>query len=145
MNSIEAPSFCDTTLLHGLLDIDVNIELSLNETSSYQMPQALRHLFATILVCCKPDNLAKLWKKFELLMFDDYAFLYTKSQNIRSKVLAKINHILESMGKTINDYHLVDHITHSSIEENTLKEINEELQIIVDDKDLAAIKSLNHE
>ena len=99
MNSIEAPLFCDTTLLHGVLDTDVNIELALKEASSYQMPQALRHVFTTILVYCKPDNPTRLWKKIEIPMSNDYALLYTEPQNITSKVISKINHILESMRK----------------------------------------------
>ena len=120
-----------------------NFHINIGICSSYQMPYALRHLFAMKLIYCEPDNPKRLWKKFEIPMSDDNALLYNEPNNIRSKVLEKINDILESMGKLISDYHLVDHNTRLSKEENTFKEINEELEIIVDEKYIAAIKSLN--
>lgn len=59
------------------------------------------------------------------------------------KVIEHINSILDSIGKTINDYHLVNYGITSNIEENVFKEINEELQILVDEKDIIATKLLN--
>ena len=76
-------------------------------------------------------------------MFDDYILLYNESNDIKSKVLQNINQILESMGKTIHNYHLTNHDICLNNEGNILKEIDEELQIVVDKKDIAAIKSLN--
>ena len=56
VNDTLTSSFREVALSHGLLDTDDSIELALKEASLYQMPFALRHLFATILVLCKPNN-----------------------------------------------------------------------------------------
>ena len=109
------------------------------------MSYTLRHLFATILIYYKPNNPQKLWENFEKVMSNDYLLLYSKSADIKSKVLKHINCILELMGKSIDDYHLVDYNINLNSEENTFKEINEELQIIVDEKNIATTKSLNPE
>lgn len=78
-------------------------------------------------------------------MSDDYALLDSKSKNIRFKVLEHINSILKSMSKSINDYHLVNYDITSYIKNDIFKEINEELQILVIEKDIIATKSLNFE
>ena len=145
INDIQTLSFHEANLLHGLLEVDNNIELSLKEASLYQIPYTLRHLFATILIYYKPNNPRKLWENFEKTMSDDYLLLYNKSTDIRSKVLKHISCILESMGKSMDDYHVVYYNINLNNEEHTFKEINEELQIIVDENDIVATKSLNPE
>ena len=85
------------------------------------------------------------WQKFEKLMSGDYVFLCSQLNNTKSKVLENINCILESMRKTIDNYDLVDQNVCLNTEENTLKEINEEFEIVVDEEDIVAIKSLNCE
>ena len=100
VNNIQTPSFREAALLHGLLDTNDNIKTALKETSSYQMSYALRHLFATLLVYCKPNNPRKLLQNFENPMFDGYILIDKKSNDtIQSKVLKNISHILESMEK----------------------------------------------
>ena len=49
------------------------------------------------------------------------------------------------MGKTRDEYHLIHHDRHLNNEENILKENNEELQIVVNEEDMATITSLNSE
>ena len=73
-------------------------------------------------------------------MYDDYILLYNESNDIRLKVLQNMNHILESMGKNIHSYHLKIHDVCLNSKENILKEIDEELQIVVDKADIEAIK-----
>lgn len=53
--------------------------------------------------------------------------------------------MLESMGKNINDYHLVDYNINLSEDELFMKEINEELAIIVSEHDILAASKLNEE
>lgn len=78
-------------------------------------------------------------------MSNDYALLDSKSKNIIFRVLEHLNSIIESMGKSINDYHLVNYDITLYIENDIFKEINEELQILVDEKDIVATKSLKFE
>ncbi|XP_062104259.1 uncharacterized protein LOC133815434 [Humulus lupulus] len=49
------------------------------------------------------------------------------------------------MGKNINDYHLVDYNIELSEDEKFMKDINEELEIIVSKKDLFVVSMLNKE
>ena len=44
------PSFREAAQRRGLLEVDNTIDQCLNEAALYQMPSALRRLFATILV-----------------------------------------------------------------------------------------------
>ena len=57
-------------------------------------------------------------------------------------MLKNISHILESMGKTLILYHLIDYTSHPNNDETISKEISEELEIVVDEKDITAITCL---
>jgi ATP-dependent DNA helicase PIF1 len=54
-------SFHEAAQRRGLLEADDTIDECLNEAALYQMPSALRRLFATILVYCEPNDVAELW------------------------------------------------------------------------------------
>ena len=49
------------------------------------------------------------------------------------------------MGKTLDEYHLIGYNSQSKNDETISKEISEELEIVVDEKDIAAITYLNSE
>ncbi|XP_074305530.1 uncharacterized protein LOC141640746 [Silene latifolia] len=53
---ITRSSFRESAYLHGLLEADNSIEQCLAEAVQYQMPTALRRLFATLLIYCQPMN-----------------------------------------------------------------------------------------
>ena len=55
------PSFREAAQMRGLLEADDTIDECLNEAAIYQMPSALRRLFATILVYCEPNDVVELW------------------------------------------------------------------------------------
>ena len=106
------------------------------------MPYTLRQLFATILVYCKPVNPRNLWEKFEVSMFEDYHRSTLNFFNAQLKVLEHIHFVVESMGNNINDYHLVDYDIILNKDERCIKEINDELGIIVSESDLSLKLSL---
>jgi hypothetical protein len=113
------------------------------EASSYQMPYSLRRLFATILVYCNPTNPRVLWEKFEENMSEDFKKSKGLITTLRTRVLQSITSTLESMGKDINIYHLVDYkITFDETEMGS-REISDELHILVSPEDLLAVKLLN--
>ncbi|KAL5575313.1 hypothetical protein UlMin_017012 [Ulmus minor] len=145
VNGVLTSSFREYALLHGLLKGDNNLTLCLQEASIYQMPYTLRRLFATILAYCEPDNPKNLWKNFENNMSEDYYKLNISKIDIKIKVLQQLNCMLESMGKNINDYQIVPYEINLSEDEKSMKEINEELTIIVSEQDLLAASTLNEQ
>jgi len=65
------------------------------------------------------------------------------SENITLKVLENIASILESMGKNIKNYGLIDNDININDNVIIFKEIEDELNIIVPEKDLLSIDKLN--
>ncbi|KAH7546598.1 hypothetical protein FEM48_Zijuj01G0218100 [Ziziphus jujuba var. spinosa] len=63
----------------------------------------------------------------------------------RSKVLGHINIILESMGKTLADYDLLEFDIDDNDIHDDNREISEELSIVINDDDIACAQSLNIE
>ncbi|KAK3222114.1 hypothetical protein Dsin_009139 [Dipteronia sinensis] len=86
-----------------------------------------------------------LWNKFENFLSEDYNKMNTVLSNLTIKTLQSINSTLELMGKNINDYHLVDYNIDLNEDEKGLRDINDELQVIVPEQDILAISSLNSE
>ena len=76
-------------------------------------------------------------------MCEDYSQLNIASFDVTNKVLQHLASMLESMGKNINQYHLVNYDINLSEEETFMKEINEELAITVSQEDLSCIATLN--
>jgi hypothetical protein len=138
-----ASTFWEATSLHGLLETGNSLEKYLEETSSYQMSYSLRRLFVTILVYCNPTNPRALWEQFKESMFEDFKKSKGLITTITTKVLRSIASTLESMGKNINTYCLVDYkITLDEVEMRS-KEISNGLHILVSPEDLLAVKLLN--
>ncbi|XP_074304137.1 uncharacterized protein LOC141638691 [Silene latifolia] len=76
INGITCSSFRESAYMHGLLETDNSIEECLAEAVQYQMPGALRRLFATLLIYCQPNNPRLLWDKFYTLLSEDYAYAF---------------------------------------------------------------------
>ncbi|KAL5541396.1 hypothetical protein UlMin_043440 [Ulmus minor] len=137
VNNVLTSSFRESALLHGLLKSDNNLTTCLEEACLYEMPYTLRRLFVTILAFCEPNEPKKLWEKFHILMSEDYAQLNIPPFHVTNKALQHLASMLESMGKNINQYHLVNYDINLSEEETFMKEINEELAITVSEEDLS--------
>ncbi|KAH7537449.1 hypothetical protein FEM48_Zijuj03G0093900 [Ziziphus jujuba var. spinosa] len=145
INNVQYLSYRHAALLHGLLESDNSFELCLEEASLYQMPYSLRRLFATLLVYCSPSNQRDLWIKYDKALSDDFKDLNSSDRIKRSKVLGDINIVLESMGKTLADYNLLEF----DIDENDIhkdnKEISDELSTVINDDDIECAQPLNIE
>ncbi|PON70500.1 DNA helicase Pif1-like [Trema orientale] len=142
---ITVSSFRESALLHGLLEGDNNIDLCLEEATSYQMPFELRRLFATILVFCVPNNPKLLWDKFKRFMSEDYIAKKMGSVIEESKTLEDINFMLEGMGKSLDDYGLPHPAIKLGQQERITKMVNEELQVSISNDDLISQEKLNSE
>ena len=62
---------------------------------------------------------------------------------VQLKVLQSINSILESMGKHINNYLLIDNALNLHEEHKMSKEFEDELNILVSEEDLLSVSKLN--
>lgn len=142
ITSVIAPAFCEAATLHGLLQSDNSLEDCLEEASVYQMPHSLRQLFATIIVYCNPTNPRKLWEQFEQDMSMDFQRDNTNSTYIRTKVLWIISFTLESVGKDIDTFHLVDNDVSLDDDQIESKKINDKLATMIPDEDLLALTTL---
>ncbi|KAG6629755.1 hypothetical protein CIPAW_14G107300 [Carya illinoinensis] len=98
VDGVVAPTFREAATMHGLLQRDSSLQDCLHEASLYQMPSSLRRLFATIL----------LWERFEQDMSVDFRSTEDSMSDVRMQVLRSISFTLESMGKDINSFYLLD-------------------------------------
>jgi hypothetical protein len=57
----------------GIIETDRSIDDCLTEATTFQMPSALRRLFATILVLCEATNIRGLWDKHKDALGEDLA------------------------------------------------------------------------
>ncbi|XP_042963997.1 uncharacterized protein LOC122297994 [Carya illinoinensis] len=145
VNGVLATTFREAATMHGLLERDDSVEESLQEASLYQMPSNLRKLFATILVYCNPTNSRYLWEHFEQDMSCDFQLTEVSQSNVRMEVLRSISMILESMGRDINSFQLLDRNIHFDEDEFLSREIDDELAVFIPEEDITASTLLNRE
>ncbi|KAG6711434.1 hypothetical protein I3842_05G052700 [Carya illinoinensis] len=105
----------------------------LHEASLYQMSSSLRRLFATIL----------LWERFEQDMSVDFRSTENSMSDVRMQVLRSISFTLESMGKDINSFHLLDDNICFGEDQLESREIDDELAIEISEEDIVASEALN--
>ncbi|XP_062114746.1 uncharacterized protein LOC133825867 [Humulus lupulus] len=145
VEGILAPIFCGAATMHGLLQRDNNLEDYLHEAYLYQMPSSLRRLFATILVYCNPTNPRDLWERFEEDMSIDFKSSKDSTSTARYHVLRSISCTIESMGKNINSYHLLNEDISFDGNEFQSREIDDELGVEIPEEDITSSRSLNSE
>ncbi|KAM6547230.1 hypothetical protein CsatB_018906 [Cannabis sativa] len=146
VNGVLAPTYREAATMLGLLQRDNCLEDCLHEASLYQAPSSLRRLFATILVYCNPTNPRDLWERYEEEMSADLKSEEDSLSIVRNEVLKSISSTIESMGKDINSYQLLDEdISFDDDEEFQSREINDELGVEIPEEDITASHSLNAE
>ncbi|ONM24733.1 hypothetical protein ZEAMMB73_Zm00001d006695 [Zea mays] len=139
------PSFREAAQRRGLLEADDTIDECLNEAAIYQMPSALRRLFATILVYCEPNDVAELWQRHLDSMSEDYHRSTQSKTHVQQMVLIDIRNILQSMGKDIKTFPLPTIIDRYDDSHGTDREIYEEESIKPTTEDVAMKETLNEE
>eukprot|EP00267_Zea_mays_P044793 XP_020397012.1 uncharacterized protein LOC103644601 [Zea mays] len=139
------PSFREAAQRRGLLEADDTIDECLNEAALYQMPSALRRLFATILVYCEPNDVAELWQRHLDAMSEDYHRSTQSKTHVQQMVLIDIRNILQSMGKDIKTFPLPTIIDIYDNSHGTDREIYEEECIEPTTEDIALKETLNEE
>ncbi|KAG5565561.1 hypothetical protein RHGRI_001464 [Rhododendron griersonianum] len=147
VNGVKCSSFKEAAEKRGLLQTDNWLSECLADAASFQMPQALRHLFAVILVYCDPSNVRKRWQDYYEPMSEDFLRLEGANEELRLlKTLKSIDLFLESIGKSIKDYDLP--AIKSQIVENESfekREVLDELAVKNPPEDCLAPAKLNSE
>jgi chromosomal replication initiation ATPase DnaA len=115
------------------------------EAATFQMPCALRQLFATILVFSEATEIRQLWDKHLASMSEDYRRNNFNEATIELMVLRDIRNMLQSMGKDIKSYELLDLLEIDGSSDADHREVYEERQVTVDQEHLDLIKCLNSE
>ncbi|XP_076916914.1 uncharacterized protein LOC143576772 [Bidens hawaiensis] len=145
LNGVTYLTFRRAALEIGLIENDDSLSRCLTEASLFQFPKALRGLFATILVFCKPGDVLKLWNDHFDSMSEDYRLHCQNIHRVQDIVVTEIRGYLQSMGKNIKEFDLPK-ITHDvNLQYALHREVQEEYKIIVELEHLSARDSLNRD
>ncbi|XP_048545308.1 ATP-dependent DNA helicase PIF1-like isoform X2 [Triticum urartu] len=129
----------------GLIEADDSISDCLTEAATFQMPYALRRLFATILAFCEVTNVRALWNNHFEAMSDDFRRENISDEAIEKLVLGDIRYLLYSMGKDIKTFDLPDLLDADDLDSLEARELSEEMSIEVAKEDLELQATLNNE
>ncbi|GKD46430.1 ATP-dependent DNA helicase PIF1-like protein [Tanacetum coccineum] len=145
VNGVLFTTFRKAALERGLIENDDSLSHCLFEASLFQFPNALRRLFATILIYCGPGDVRKLWNDHYESLSEDYSRHCENSERVQNMVLTDISIFLRSMGKSLSDFDLPNITTNMNLESVGLREVHEEYSIVVEDEHRNARDSLNHD
>eukprot|EP00267_Zea_mays_P053315 XP_020406428.1 uncharacterized protein LOC103652081 [Zea mays] len=145
VDGVTLPTFREAAERRGLLESDNTLDECLTERALFQMPSALRWLFATILVYCEPSDVALLWQKHKDSMSEDYQHRSQNKTHVEQMVLIDIRNMLQSMGKDIKTFPLPPIIDAYDDAIGTAREVYEEESIQLTAGDVALKDSLNEE
>ncbi|ONM55010.1 hypothetical protein ZEAMMB73_Zm00001d020494 [Zea mays] len=145
VDGVTLPTFREAAERRGLLESDNTLDECLTERALFQMPSALRRLFATILVYCEPSDVAVLWQKHKDSMSEDYQHKSQNKTHVEQMVLIDIRNMLQSMGKDIKTFPLPPMIDAYDDAIGTAREVYEEESIQPTVEDVALKDSLNEE
>ncbi|XP_021733408.1 uncharacterized protein LOC110700208 [Chenopodium quinoa] len=97
----------EATLNLGLLEEDDPPNLCLTEACEVQMTDALRRLFATLLVFGQPSDPPSLWSKFYSSLSEDFSHKFPDNKvKVRVFTASSIEKHLEALGKSLLDFGL---------------------------------------
>ncbi|XP_073138923.1 uncharacterized protein [Henckelia pumila] len=138
-------TFKEAAQKRGFLECDRSNFECLNEAAAFQMPYALRRLFATILIHCEPADVRNLWNSFYTHLNEDFQRQHGLNDTlILYETIRSVAFFLESMGKKIESYDLPrSPIIVNSLSRSVSREIMDEMYVQVSRDDLLAKDQLN--
>ncbi|AQK59598.1 hypothetical protein ZEAMMB73_Zm00001d053542 [Zea mays] len=145
VDGVTLPTFREAAERRGLLESDNTLDDCLTERALFQMPSALRRLFATILVYYEPSDVVVLWQNHLDVMSEDYQHRSQGKTHVEQMVLIDIRNMLQSMGKDIKTFPLPPIIDAYDDAIGTAREVYEEESIEPAVGDVALKDSLNEE
>ncbi|XP_074320257.1 uncharacterized protein LOC141657045 isoform X1 [Silene latifolia] len=137
-------SYQEAALKRGVLEQDNAAEKCMEEAVKVEMPNALRRLFATILIFSCPNNPAEFWKQFYTALSKDFAKQFPgEVAKILQLTAGKVEQFLEGMGKSFGHFNLAHlHIIQETVVQST-RDISDALNAPVPLLQLASRKELN--
>ncbi|XP_074293518.1 uncharacterized protein LOC141620583 [Silene latifolia] len=100
-------TFQEAALQRHLIEEDNTVDMCLTEACTVQMPCALRHLFAVLLIFCQPKDPADLWTKYYPHLSQDFQHKFPNEPNKVSHLTASsVENSLEAMGKSLKSFNL---------------------------------------
>ncbi|XP_022026932.1 uncharacterized protein LOC110927913 [Helianthus annuus] len=143
VNGQRCETFRKAALELGLIEDDEYLSQCLEEASTFHFPNALRRLFATIMIFCQPGDIRKLWNdQFESLS-EDHRLHCQSIERVQNMVLTEISILLQSMGKNINEFDLPKITDDVNLQDAGYRELQEEYGIVLEPEHLSAKDSLN--
>ncbi|XP_022014958.1 uncharacterized protein LOC110914479 [Helianthus annuus] len=143
VNGQRCETFRKAALELGLIEDDEYLSQCLEEASTFQFPNALRRLFATIMIFFQPGDIRKLWNdQFESLS-EDHRLHCQSIERVQNMVLTEISVLLQSMGKNINEFDLPKITDDVNLQDAGYHELQEEYGIVLEPEHLSAKDSLN--
>ncbi|XP_074315213.1 uncharacterized protein LOC141651397 [Silene latifolia] len=144
VNGVCCVSFQEAALKRGVLEEDNAADMCMDEAIQVEMPNALRRLFATILVFSCPNNPAEFWDKYYKPLSDDFRKQFPEEHaKVLQLTVGKVEQFLEGMGKTFSQFGL----NHLHFEQETIlqstRDISDALNAPVPLLQLASRKQLN--
>ncbi|GJS37585.1 ATP-dependent DNA helicase PIF1-like protein [Tanacetum coccineum] len=127
----------------GLIKSDDYIHACLPESSTHELPDPLRRLFATLLIFCDVGDVRKLWDDHYESLSEDYSLNCASDERVQNMVLTDISAILQSMGRSLSDFDLPNITANVRSYAFGCHEVHEECSIVVQEDDILARHSLN--
>ncbi|GJZ52509.1 ATP-dependent DNA helicase PIF1-like protein [Tanacetum coccineum] len=143
VNDVLFTMFRRATLERGLIKSDDHIHACLRESSTHEMPDPLRRLFATLLIYCEPGDVQKLWDDHYESLSEDYVLHCASVERVQNMVLTDISLILQSMGKSLSDFDLPNITANVRLYAFGCREVHEDCSIVVQEEDILAQHFLN--
>jgi hypothetical protein len=143
--SVTYSTFREACEKRGLIEMDQSINDCLTEATTFQMPCALRRLFATILVFCEATDIHGLWDKHKEVLGEDFSRENNNISTVEKMALRDMWDMLHSMGKDIRNYGLAPICDEGPSSIDMMKEVREEQNVSVDQDHLDIFYSLNKE
>ncbi|PIN26452.1 DNA helicase PIF1/RRM3 [Handroanthus impetiginosus] len=108
------PTFKEACSACGLLDDDNEWHQALSEASTWASPIKLHNMFSTMLMFSEITNPVNLWERHWRSMVDDFEYrvrrqlrdnsIHLSDEELKEWGLQKIEHILNTNGKTLGDF-----------------------------------------
>ncbi|XP_074299646.1 uncharacterized protein LOC141630791 [Silene latifolia] len=117
-------TFQEAGLQRHLIEEDNTVDMCLTEAWTVQMPCALRHLFAVLLIFCQPKDPADLWTKYYPHLSQNFQHKFPNEPNKVSHLTASsVENSLEAMGKYLKSFNLENLVAFEDDEIRRTKDI----------------------
>ncbi|KAK8918884.1 hypothetical protein KSP39_PZI021564 [Platanthera zijinensis] len=144
VDNITYSTFKESAEHYGLLERDNNLHNCMREAREFQLPQALRNLFITIILYCNPTDVRQLWNDNYSAMTDDYISSTSISDvYIVNRLLNEIDYTLQQHSKSITQFDIPQMSALFRNINNISSLIEDELSIPISSTDFNSVALLN--